>query len=140
MKKIIICGSISAAEEIIKVQKSLEDKGFPVEIPESIKNPELQSWKAENSEESAQDKIKYDLLKGYFNKIKQADIVLIVNPEKNGIPDYIGGNTLIEMAFAHVLNKKLYCLNPIPDLPYTSEIIAMQPIVINGELDLIAQG
>ena len=41
------------------------------------------------------------------------------------------------MAFAHVLNKKLYCLYPLPEMPYLSEMLATQPVVLNGDLSLI---
>jgi len=57
--------------------------------------------------------------------------------DKNGIGNYIGGNTLIEMAFAHVLNKKIFLLNPVPEISYKDEIIAMQPIILNGNLEKI---
>lgn len=33
MKKVIICGSIAASDEIIAAQKELEERGFEVEIP-----------------------------------------------------------------------------------------------------------
>ena len=90
-----------------------------------------------SNSEKAEDKINNNLIRGYFEKMKNYDVALIVNPEKRGITGYIGGNTFIEMAFAHVLNKKIYCLNPLPDLPYKAEMIAMEPIIINGDLTLI---
>jgi hypothetical protein len=40
------------------------------------------------------------------------------------------------MAFACVLNKPIYLLNPIPDISYTVEIEAMEPVILNGELDM----
>lgn len=135
--KIIICGSISAAKEIIAVKQKLEKMGHVVEIPEGVKKEFLRERTKVSPIEKAKDKIKFDLIRGYFNKIKVHDVVLIVNSEKKGIKGYIGGNTFIEMAFAHVLNKKLYCLYPIADLPYSSEIIAMQPMVLNGNLNKI---
>lgn len=121
--EIIICGSISAADEIIKVKNILEKKCHQIEIPQGVKNPELRSRIKASSSEKADVKIKYDLIRGYYEKIKQHDAVLIVNPEKhqNGI--------------AHVLGKKLYCLHPIPAMPYTAEILAMQPIVLDGNLE-----
>ncbi len=138
MKKVILCGSISAADEIIHVQKKLLKMNFEVEIPEGVKNEFLRGRTTISTSEKAEDKIKHDLIRGYYEKMKLYDIVLVVNIEKKGIPGYVGGNTLIEMAFAHFLNKKLYVLHPIPDLPYTSEILATQPYVLNGNLALIS--
>lgn len=135
--KIILCGSIAVAEEILRIKNELEKAGHFVEIPEGVKNRFLRGRTEVSEQEKAEDKIKYDLIRGYFEKMKKYDSVLVVNPERKGIKGYIGGNTLIEMAFAHVLNKKLYCLHPIPDMPYTSEIISLQPIVIDGDLSKI---
>ena len=69
--------------------------------------------------------------------MKNYDAVLVVNPKKKDIYSYIGGNTLIEMAFAHILNKPLYVLYQIPDMQYTSEILAMNPIVLDGNLEIL---
>ena len=135
--KIIICGSISAAEEILNIKKKLGAASHEVEIPEGVKSLELRGRTEVSHEEKAEDKIKGDLIRGYFEKMKNYDVVLVVNPEKRGVKGYIGGNTLIEMAFGHVLGKKLYVLNALPELSYTSEILAMQPVVINGDLSLI---
>jgi len=134
MKKVIICGSISVADEILKVRDDLVAKGFEVEIPEGVKH--LDEWEGENANTSkkADRKIEHDLIRGYYEKMKDYDIVLVVNPEKKGIPGYIGGNTFIEMAFAHILNKPLYVLNKLPEISYTSELLAMQPIILKSDL------
>ncbi|MES2223820.1 MAG: hypothetical protein V4469_02715 [Patescibacteria group bacterium] len=135
--KIIICGSISAAKEIEDARDQLVATGHEVEIPEGVKH--LKEWQdpSATTEEKAERKIKNDLIRGYYEKMKGYDVVLVVNSPKKGIDGYIGGNTLIEMAFAHILNKKLYILNPLPELSYTSEMIAMQPIILNGDLSQI---
>lgn len=67
-----------------------------------------------------------------------ADAVLVANYDKNNIANYIGGNTLMEIGFAHVLNQKIFLLNPIPDIAfYKTEIEAMKPIIVHGDLTLI---
>lgn len=136
--KIIICGSISAADEILDVQKKLQDIGYDVEIPMGVKLEQLRGRTEVENTEKADDKIKNDLIRGYYNKIKENDIVLVVNPDKRGVKNYIGGNTFIEMAFAHILNKPIYLLNLVPELSYTSEILAMQPIELNGDINKIS--
>jgi len=132
--KIIICGSITAALEILEIKARLESVGHEVEIPHGVKHEEY--WKRTEiaTSEKAGDKIKNDVIRAYYEKIKNHDAVLVVNVEKRGIKNYIGGNTFLEMGFAHVLNKKLFCLNPLPDLPYTAELEAMEPIILNGNL------
>jgi hypothetical protein len=81
--------------------------------------------------------IKQGSFKYYFEKIKEVDAILILNFEKRGIEGYIGGNTFLEMGFAHILNKKIFLLNEIPEMLYKDEIKAMQPIVLDGDLSKI---
>jgi len=38
------------------------------------------------------------------------------------------------MGFAHVLSKPIYLYNDIPNTSYTDELVAMQPVVLNGDL------
>jgi hypothetical protein len=133
--KIIICASISAVKEVLEVKEKLEKLSYIVEIPERLKNEFFSGRTSVSVSEKAEDKIKYDVIKSYYKKIIESDAVFVVNPEKNGIKGYIGGNTLIEMAFGYVLGKKIYCLYPIPEISYTSEILAMKPIVLEGKLE-----
>ena len=135
--KVILCGSISAADEILSVKKELESHGHEVEIPDGVKNLELRARANANDNERADDKIKHNLIRGYFKKITLHDVVVVVNPEKRGVKGYIGGNTLIEMAFGYVLEKPLYVLHELPELSYTSEILAMQPILLDGDISKI---
>jgi len=44
----------------------------------------------------------------------------------------------MEIGFAHVNDKKVFLLNPIPDsVSYTDEIKAMVDVVLNGDLSKI---
>ena len=74
------------------------------------------------------------MIKKYYQLIQEHDALLIVNPEKKGIKGYIGGNTFLEMGFGYVLGKKIYCLYPLPEMIYTAELIAMKPVILNGDL------
>ena len=69
-----------------------------------------------------------------MKKIKNSDAVLVVNLEKKEIKNYIGGNTFLEMGFALAYGKKIYLLNPVPDVSYKDEITGMLPIIINNNL------
>ena len=80
-------------------------------------------------------KIENDYLRVHYKHILESDAILVVNLEKNGIKNYIGGNVLIEMGQAHVTDKKIFLLNDIPEVSaYIDEIKAMQPISLNGDL------
>lgn len=79
-----------------------------------------------------------DAIRVFWKAMQGADAVLVLNLDKSGIKNYIGGNTLMEIGFAHVLNQKIFLYNPIPEIPfYKSEIEAMKPIIINGDLSKI---
>ena len=95
--------------------------------------------KEETPSESIQNKVENNLIKHYFNEIKKNDALLIVNITKKGIKNYIGGNSFLEMGFAHVLDKKIFLLNDIPKIGYKDEIIAMNPIILNGDLSRVKE-
>jgi diphthamide synthase subunit DPH2 len=142
--KIVICSSVSFAEEIMKIKETLEKRGLEVVIPEGLadylNDPELKKrasgW---GTLEGAERKIKNNLIRGYYEEIKTCDAILIVNKDKNNIKNYLGGNSFLEMGFAHVLNKPIYILNPLPEelKVFYQELVAMQPVVINGDLSQI---
>lgn len=130
--KIAIVASMRFSKEMIDTSKYLEDMGHSTILPVGVeKHVEDTSLK---EEEDSNTKIKGDLIRGYFKKIESSDALLVLNYEKNNIPNYIGGNTFIEMAFACVLNKPIYLLNPIPKVSYSTELEAMEPIILNGDL------
>jgi predicted RNA-binding protein with PUA domain len=135
--KIVICASMSAAKRVMDVADELEKMGHELIIPRNMEKYADGTLDMENAEESTQNKIEGDLIRGYFEEIKNCDAVLTVNEEKKGIVNYIGGNTFLEMGFAHVLGKKNFILNDIPEVAYRDEIIAMQPVILNGDLKKI---
>ena len=79
-----------------------------------------------------------DAIREFWRLMQGANAVLVMNFDKHGIKNYIGGNTLMEISFAHVLDQKIFLYNPIPEiLYYKSEIKAVKPIIINGDLSRI---
>jgi len=82
-----------------------------------------------------------DLIKRHKELIENSDAILVLNLTKNKIEGYIGGNTLMEMGFAHIYNKKIFLFNEIPlkseRMHYIDEILDMKPVIINCDLDKI---
>lgn len=88
--------------------------------------------------EAANIKRENDYFRVHYKHILESDAVLIVNLEKKGIKNYIGGNALMEMGQAYVNDKKIFLLNGISDnLSYIDEIKAMDPICLHGDLSKI---
>ena len=141
---ITICGSIDFTYEIKKIADELAAAGHKVNIPftsQKILNGQLSLADFQKEKEKNRDgafrKIKEDVIKRYYKIINESDAILVVNITKREIKNYIGGNVLLEMGFAHVLDKKIYLLNDVPELAYTDEISAMKPVVISGDLSSI---
>ncbi len=144
--KIVVCGSINASDKLIEISDKLIQLGHQTELPfytQKIKNGEMDlkkfiGDKARNGGDlEFRQTASEDLIKRYFRLISQSDAIIVVNVEKNGIADYIGGNTFLEMGYAYALDKSIFLLNNIPNLGYKDEMIAMKPIVLNGDLNRI---
>ena len=135
MVKITLCGSMVFAPEMVELGRELKRRGHQADLRFFTKQYAKMNSKTKMHHEATRNKIKYDLIRKYYRKIKRSQAVLIVNITRNGVRNYIGGNSLIEMAFAHILRKKIYLLNPMPKMKYTDEIAAMQPLVLKGDLD-----
>ena len=102
--KIILCGSMSASKEMVATEKELIALGHTVVLPEFTYDYAKMDTMDEMHIESAKNKVKYDLIRGYFDKIKESDAVLVVNVDRKNIEGYIGGNSFLEMGFSHILN------------------------------------
>lgn len=141
--KIVICASLDFSNEIGKVAEKLTQKGHEVIIPktsEMILDGQLTLEQIKKEKENGQiteRAKKLNAIKLHFFNIKKGDVILVLNYTKKGIKNYIGPNTFLEMGFAHVLNKKIFLLNKIPDMLLKDEIKVMEPIIINGNLDKI---
>lgn len=139
--KITICGSSKFRHEMIEYMEKLENLGHKVIVHEhyikSVRG-EMPELMERVEREHATLKREQNYIKWYHNAIKNSDAILVLNFDKNGIKNYVGGNTLMEIGFAHVNDKKVFLLNPIPeDVSYADEIKAMVDVVIEGDLKKI---
>ena len=126
--KIAISGNIYMLPDIIEMQELLEERKhevFPIfEYLEQLE--EMNEKKKEKNRVS------------FFDKLKESDALLVVNNSlKKGRENYISGSSFLEMGFTYALGKKIFLLQDIPDLSYKDEIMAMKPIILNGNLNKI---
>ncbi|MBU1084780.1 MAG: hypothetical protein ABIJ43_00495 [Candidatus Beckwithbacteria bacterium] len=133
---ICICASLKVHRHIIKAKKELESFGIKVILPKTtnlIYRGKL-LLKGLNKH-----KLKYGSINvvKHFDNIKKADAILVVNPTRKKIKNYIGGNTLMEMGFAYYLKKPIYLLNPIPKISYFEEIRDTKPIILHNDLSKV---
>lgn len=140
MVRIAICGSLDFSYGMEGLARDLKSRGFDVELPPTTKAivsgkvaiEDIRAQKAAGT--FPQRAIRVDAIRRYWKVINQADVILVANYDKKGIPGYIGGNSFLEMGFAHVLHKPIFLLNQIPDIGYSDEIRAMQPVVLHANL------
>jgi hypothetical protein len=135
--RIGVAGSMQFTEQMIRVCDDLRKLGHDVFMSKFG-----DSYIGKTSDEIEQIKLNhkynYDAIREFWKPMQTADALLVLNYDKHDITHYIGGNSFLEMGFAHVLNQKIFLLNPIPKMPYyETEIIAMKPTIINGDLTKI---
>ena len=126
------------AKEMLNTKNHLEKMGHICFIPESTNNYAEGTMEKVSGYESAQRKITNNFIRKHYDLITNSDAILVLNHDKKGVKNYIGGNALIEMGFAHVHNKKVFLLNPVPELSYSDEISVMTDVILNGDLNKVA--
>ena len=122
MKNIVLCGSMKVKDKIIEISKQLEEKGYNVLLPV----------------ECMQGIDKIIASRAHLDRVVDPnnEIILIVNETKNGIENYIGPNSFVEVAFGFYYNKNVYLLNDIYE-PYKDELIGWRVIPLKGDLSKI---
>lgn len=135
MKIFIIC-SKKFYSKIPQIQEELEKSGHKITLPNCYDDPTTEE-RYRNLGNEEHSKWKSEMLKHSTDVIENNDAVLVLNFEKNGIKNYIGGATFLEMYDAFRLNKKIYMYNDVPEGILNDEIIGFDPIIINGNLNKI---
>ncbi|KKT86391.1 MAG: Maf-like protein [Microgenomates group bacterium GW2011_GWA1_Microgenomates_45_10] len=135
--KIAICGSMAFTEQMFEAKEQLEKLGHQA-VVSGFGEKYLGKTPEEIEKLKLYHKYEKDAIREFYEEIKNADAILVLNYDRKGIENYIGGNTLMEIGFAHVLNKKIFLLNPIPDIEfYKTEIEATRPVILDGDLEKI---
>ena len=134
MTTITICSSANFYKQAVDIKELLEKKGFKVIVPATA-----ELMKKSGNYDVSHYKTWFDNTKDYHMKTARMrahfdEAILVVNYEKHGVENYIGGNVLMEMAVAFYLNKAIFILNEIPEeSTFLEEIIGMNPIVLHGK-------
>ncbi|MCX6795684.1 MAG: hypothetical protein NT165_03105 [Candidatus Falkowbacteria bacterium] len=140
--KIVICGSSAFKEKMLEYRSKLSALGH-----EGIVHPDYEAfvrgekkelWSQISGGEHYLAKVSQGYIKWYYEAICRSDAILVLNFDKNGVNNYVGGNTLMEIGFAYVNGKKTFLLNSIPEeVSYTDEIKAMVETILDGDLTKI---
>lgn len=124
-------------ERMLELRDELRNLGHEAYIT-TLSQPFVGKTDEEKEVIKLHQKNNMDAIREFWNLMQGGDAILVANYDKNGIENYIGGNTLMEIGFAHVLNQKVYLLNPVPEIKfYKTEIEAVRPVILHGDLTLI---
>jgi hypothetical protein len=145
MPTITICSSANFYRQVVDIEKELSTMGFEVIIPytagimKASGDFDVSHYKTWFGDTNDYHK-KTDLMLKHFDKIAEGDAILVINNEKHGVANYIGGNVLMEMAIALYLKKPIFLFNEVPsESSFLEEIIGMFPIVLHGNIEAIAE-
>ncbi len=105
--KIGVIGSMQFTDKMLEFCEKLKELGHEGFVTDLHK-----AMIGKNSDEIEVIKIDQknnkDAIREFWNAMQGADAVLVLNYDKNGVKNYIGGNTFLEIGFAHVLNQKIF--------------------------------
>ncbi len=137
---ITICSSSSFYRQVNELQDELASRGFEVLVPKMAarmkqdNHYERQTYQPWLTDPNAYGK-KADLMHGHFDKVVQADAILVLNGEKHGVKNYIGGNVLMEMGLAFHLGIPIFIFYDIPEeSKFMEEIRGMLPVLMKGDV------
>lgn len=134
--KIFICCSKHFYHKVKEIKEKLEKDGHIISVPNSFDEP----FKEEDMKKiSKEEHVKWKgaMIKLQDEKVRANDAVLVLNFDKNGQKNYIGGATFLEIFRAWDLGKKVFLFNPVPEGIFNDELSAINPVVINGDLSKI---
>ena len=118
-------------EQMKALQQVLIVKGYTVHIPDE------DDTDYDSLTDEGQVALKGQYIDAHLGYIEQSDAILVANFAKNGIDGYIGANTLMEIAFAYVLGKRIFVLNDVGEQGCRLEVLGMMPVVLNQDLTLL---
>lgn len=132
--RIVIGGSMQFMDQMVAVRQQLQQAGHAAFVSKG--EDKLVGQTDEVKEQiKLQQKFHENAIREFWDLMEGSDAILILNYDKNGVKNYVGGNALLDMGIAFYLKQKIFLLNPIPDIPYyRTEIEAMEPVILNGDL------
>ena len=135
MKILIVCSKYFY-KDIEEVKGLLENAGHEISLPNSYDEPFMEE---RLKEMSAEEHVEWKgmMMRRDEPNIEPQDAILVLNFEKKGIPNYVGGATFLDIYTAWKMGKKIFFHNALPNCSFTDELRGINPVVINGDLGII---
>lgn len=136
MKIFIIC-SKNFYDRVSEIKNFLEQDSHVITLPNSFDDVGSEE-RFRKQGDKVYSEWKARMIRLSMDKMTDVDAVLVLNFEKNGVQNYIGGATFLEMYDAFKSDKKIFMFNDVPEGILQDEIIGFNPIIIEGDLSKIA--
>jgi len=134
--KLMLITSRSFYSRIPQIKNELEARAHEIKLPNCYGKVFDENYlKSMTKEEYIQ--MKGPLLRKNRENITSQDGVLVLNFEKEGSENYVGGATFLEIYTAWDLEKKIFFYNPLPKGVFYDELVGMNPTIIYGDLNLV---
>ena len=142
---ITICSGAAFYRQAIDIQDQLSKLGLKLSYPPTTTRMKesgdfdvshYKTWFADanNYHKKAQ------LMRTHFAEVEKGDAILVLNYEKHGVQNFIGGNVLMEMSLAFWLNKPIFIINEVPeDSAFEEEIRGTEPILLHGGVSTLPE-
>lgn len=131
--KLFLISSKRFYDRIPPIREALEARGHVITLPNCYDDPTTEArYRELGCEEHA--KWKAEMFAHSTMIIAEHDAVLVLNFEKDGMQNYIGGATFLEMYDAFKLGKRIFLFNAIPEGMLADEIAGFAPVVIQGDI------
>lgn len=135
MKIFIACGKYFY-DKIVPIKNELEKNGHKITLSNCFDNP-FEEIEMKNINVERHANWKNEMMRKHEKNIAPQDAILVLNFEKNGISNYIGRATFMEVIKAWEFDQKIFFYNSLPNCSFSDELKGIQPIVIKGGLNLI---
>ena len=109
LRQLCFCGSMSVIDAMEEISRVARELGYRVSVPDRGES-ELPFGTLAQAQAVA---IKRRQIQAHIAKIRDADMVILANYEKNDTEGYIGPSALLEAGIAHALGKPVVTLFPI---------------------------
>lgn len=119
VKNIVLCGSMMFYEKMKDVAMCLNIAGIPTIIPKD------ETAEVNNLTSEEFNLFKRKVSNQYLSKIRESTTqsILVINEKKRGLENYIGANTMVEIAMAFCWGRTIYLLNDYYE-PFKDELLA----------------
>lgn len=133
MKILLIC-SKAFYDRLTFYKEKLESLGHKISLPNCHDAPETE---AKYRGTPMHHIFKAKMYQQSEETIKNMDAVLVLNFNKNGQENYIGGATFLEIYDAFRMHKKIFFVNDIPNNMLKDELIGFNPTIIGNDFSKI---